>query len=52
MLPFAGHDHELTNVCGHPSQKLVLTASKDTTFRLFDLRDPALKVNVFQGHVQ
>ncbi len=47
-----GHDQELTNVCAHVSQKLVVTSSKDTTFRLWDLRDPAMKVNVFQGHTQ
>lgn len=47
-----GHDQELTNVCAHVNQKLVVTASKDTTFRLWDFRDPAMKVNVFQGHTQ
>lgn len=47
-----GHDQELTNVCTHPSQRLVVTSSKDTTFRLWDFRDPSMKVNVFQGHTQ
>lgn len=47
-----GHDQELTNVCGHASQKLIMTSSKDTTFRLWDFRDPSMKVNVFQGHTQ
>lgn len=47
-----GHDQELTNISSHPSQKLVVTSSKDTTFRLWDLREPSMKVNVFQGHTQ
>ncbi|ESO07306.1 hypothetical protein HELRODRAFT_191131 [Helobdella robusta] len=47
-----GHDQELTNVCVHPSQNLVLTSSKDTTFRLWDFRDSSMRVNVFQGHTQ
>lgn len=47
-----GHDQELTNVCAHNSTKLVMTSSKDTTFRLWDLRDTSMKVNVFQGHTQ
>lgn len=47
-----GHDQELTNVCVHPTLKLVMTSSKDTTFRLWDFRDPSMKVNVFQGHTQ
>lgn len=47
-----GHHQELTGVCTHPSQRLVVTSSKDTTFRLWDMRDPSLEVNVFQGHTQ
>ncbi|CAH1774039.1 unnamed protein product [Owenia fusiformis] len=47
-----GHDEELTNVCAHPVQKLVVTSSKDTTFRLWDFRNPSMQVNVFQGHTQ
>ncbi|WAR04299.1 WDR37-like protein [Mya arenaria] len=35
-----GHDQELTEVRAHPSQDLVVTSSKDTTFRLWDFRDP------------
>ncbi|XP_059914724.1 WD repeat-containing protein 37-like isoform X3 [Gadus macrocephalus] len=46
-----GHDQELTHCCTHPSQRLVVTSSRDTTFRLWDFRDPAIhSVNVFQGH--
>ena len=49
---FSGHDQELTNVCAHASQRLIVTSSKDTTFRLWDFREPSMKVNVFQGHTQ
>ncbi|XP_022088415.1 WD repeat-containing protein 37-like isoform X2 [Acanthaster planci] len=46
-----GHDQELTHCCASPSQKLVVTSSADTTFRLWDFRDPSIhSVNVFQGH--
>ncbi|XP_041371688.1 WD repeat-containing protein 37-like isoform X2 [Gigantopelta aegis] len=47
-----GHIQELNEVRAHPSQRLVVTSSKDTTFRLWDFRDPFMKVNVFQGHTQ
>ena len=30
----AGHDLELTHVCTHPTQQLMVTSSQDTTFRL------------------
>lgn len=49
---FVGHDQELSDVRAHPSQRLVVTSSKDMTFRLWDFRDSALLVNVFQGHTQ
>lgn len=45
-----GHDQELTHTSAHPIQRLVVTASKDTTFRLWDFRDPIHSVSVFQGH--
>ncbi|XP_072034710.1 WD repeat-containing protein 37-like isoform X2 [Amphiura filiformis] len=46
-----GHDQELNHLCTHPTQKLVVTSSSDTTFRLWDFRDPSIhSVNVFQGH--
>ena len=45
-----GHDQELTHAAAHPFQKLVVTSSKDTTFRLWDFRDPIHSVSVFQGH--
>ncbi|KRY54589.1 WD repeat-containing protein 37, partial [Trichinella britovi] len=35
----SGHDLELNYCCAHPSQKLVVTASRDTTFRLWDFRE-------------
>ncbi|XP_060554600.1 WD repeat-containing protein 37-like [Ruditapes philippinarum] len=47
-----GHDQELTEVRAHPAQSLVVTSSKDTTFRLWDFRDPNMPVTVFQGHTQ
>lgn len=45
-----GHDQELNHCSAHSSRKLVVTASKDTTFRLWDFRDPIYSVAVFQGH--
>ncbi|KAL5010395.1 hypothetical protein ScPMuIL_012700 [Solemya velum] len=47
-----GHDQELTDVRTHPSQRLVVTSSKDTTFRLWDFRERNMLVSVFQGHTQ
>ena len=49
--PPLGHDQELTHVCAHPTQQLVVTSSQDATFRLWDFRAPPIhSVNVFQGH--
>ncbi|XP_012945189.1 WD repeat-containing protein 37 [Aplysia californica] len=48
----SGHDQEVNDVHAHSSQRLVLTSSKDTTFRLWDFRGSAMLVNVFQGHNQ
>lgn len=45
-----GHDEDLTHTCAHHSQKLVVTSSQDTTFRLWDFREPIHSVSVFQGH--
>lgn len=47
-----GHDHELTDCSTHPSQKLAVTSSRDTTFRLWDFRDAVHSVAVFQGHTE
>ncbi|CAB0017985.1 unnamed protein product, partial [Nesidiocoris tenuis] len=44
------HDQELTHTCAHHSQRLVVTSSQDTTFRLWDFREPIHSVSVFQGH--
>lgn len=33
-----GHDDELTHTASHPTAKLVVTSSKDSTFRLWDFR--------------
>uniref|UniRef100_A0A914CYR5 WD repeat-containing protein 37 n=1 Tax=Acrobeloides nanus TaxID=290746 RepID=A0A914CYR5_9BILA len=45
-----GHDQELTHCNAHSTQKLVATASKDYTFRLWDFRETIQSVAVFQGH--
>lgn len=52
LQPLTGHDHELTHVSAHPNQKLVITASRDTTFRLWDFRDQIPSVSVLQGHTE
>lgn len=49
---FLGHDEELTYASSHNSQKLVVTASRDTTFRLWDFREAINSVSVFQGHTE
>lgn len=46
----SGHDHELTHASSHQSQRLVVTSSRDSTFRLWDFRDQIPAVSVFQGH--
>ncbi|KFD49752.1 hypothetical protein M513_09347 [Trichuris suis] len=48
----SGHDLELNHCCAHSSQNLVVTASKDTTFRLWDFRESIHSVAVFQGHTE
>lgn len=50
LQSLTGHDQELTHTCAHHSQKLVVTSSQDTTFRLWDFREPIHSVSVFQGH--
>ncbi|XP_066977066.1 WD repeat-containing protein 37 isoform X2 [Macrobrachium rosenbergii] len=52
LSQLVGHDQELTHCCSHPTQRLVVTASKDTTFRLWDFREPIHSVSVFQGHTE
>ena len=47
----SGHDEELTHTAVHPTSRLVVTASKDSTFRLWDFREVNHhSVSVFQGH--
>ena len=47
----SGHDEELTHTAVHPTARLVVTASKDSTFRLWDFREVNHhSVSVFQGH--
>lgn len=43
------HDDLLTNVNIHSFQKIILSSSKDTTFKVWDFRDPICSVNVYQG---
>jgi WD repeat-containing protein 37 len=46
-----GHDNELTHCCAHQSHRLVVTSSRDSTFRLWDFRTEMFPaVSVFQGH--
>ncbi|ENN71977.1 hypothetical protein YQE_11268, partial [Dendroctonus ponderosae] len=47
-----GHDQELTHTASHPTQKLAVTSSRDTTFRLWDFREAVHAVSVFQGHTE
>ncbi|KAK5964851.1 WD repeat-containing protein 37 [Trichostrongylus colubriformis] len=46
----SGHEMELNHCSAHPNQKLVVTSSKDSTFRLWDFRETIQSVAVFQGH--
>lgn len=52
LTTLAGHDLELTHTATHVSQKLAVTSSRDTTFRLWDFRDAVHSVSVFQGHTE
>ncbi|CAB3362763.1 WD repeat-containing protein 37 isoform X2 [Cloeon dipterum] len=52
LQSFTGHDQELTHIHTHPSQPLVVTSSKDCTFRLWDFRETIHSVSVFQGHTE
>ncbi|CAD5220703.1 unnamed protein product [Bursaphelenchus xylophilus] len=45
-----GHDSELTFCSSHKTNKIVATASRDHTFRLWDFRETMRSVAVFQGH--
>lgn len=47
-----GHDQELSHVSTHHSQRLCVTSSRDSTFRLWDFREPIHSVSVFQGHTE
>lgn len=47
-----GHDRELTHVSTHHAQRLCVTSSRDSTFRLWDFREPIHSVSVFQGHTE
>ena len=47
-----GHDQELNYVATHHAQRLCVTSSRDSTFRLWDFREPNHSVSVFQGHTE
>lgn len=47
-----GHDQELSHVSTHHTQRLCVTSSKDSTFRLWDFREPVHSVSVFQAHTE
>lgn len=47
-----GHDQELTHVSTHHAQRLCVTSSRDSTFRLWDFREAIHSVSVFQGHTE
>ncbi|KZC09287.1 WD repeat-containing protein 37, partial [Dufourea novaeangliae] len=47
-----GHDQELSHVSTHHTQRLCVTSSKDSTFRLWDFREPIHSVSVFQAHTE
>ncbi|XP_047350682.1 WD repeat-containing protein 37 isoform X1 [Vespa velutina] len=47
-----GHDQELSHVSTHYMQRLCVTSSRDSTFRLWDFREPIHSVSVFQGHTE
>ncbi|KDR14307.1 WD repeat-containing protein 37 [Zootermopsis nevadensis] len=52
LQSLSGHDQELTHTSSHPTQRLVVTSSRDSTFRLWDFREPIHSVSVFQGHTE
>ncbi|CAF1038884.1 unnamed protein product [Adineta steineri] len=47
-----GHDGELTYVSCHQTKPLVITSSRDGTFRLWDCRTPSPSVQIFNGHTK
>lgn len=47
-----GHDQELSHVSTHHTQRLCVTSSKDSTFRLWDFRESIHSVSVFQAHTE
>nr|CAH7749898.1 unnamed protein product [Callosobruchus chinensis] len=52
LTTLTGHDAELNHTATHPTHKLAVTSSRDTTFRLWDFREPVHSVSVFQGHTE
>lgn len=50
VTSLSGHENKLTFVSAHKTNKIVATASKDSTFRLWDFREAMRSVAIFQGH--
>ncbi|CAK8689068.1 unnamed protein product [Clavelina lepadiformis] len=49
----SGHDLPLTHVSAHSKHKMIVTSSRDATFRVCDFREPTIHtVIVGQGHSQ
>lgn len=50
VTSLSGHEEKLTFCSSHKTSKIVATASKDCTFRLWDFREAMRSVAIFQGH--
>ena len=48
----AGHDGHIRGLSSWEEGNLILSASEDATFKLWDLRIPALLVHTFSGHTE
>lgn len=46
------HDDQLTNLNIHTNYNLILTSSKDTTFKLWDIRIKQQSINIYHGHAR
>lgn len=46
------HDDQLTNLNIHSNYNLILTSSRDTTFKLWDIRVKQQSINIYHGHTR